>query len=76
MVHRNARLAPAGNLILVQRVLSGRPVAHVAKELGVSRPCAHRWVSRFRQHGTAGLLDRPSRPRSSPNADSRPPQPG
>lgn len=68
MVHRNARLAPAGRLILVQRVLSGRPVAHVAKELGVSRQCAHRWVSRFRQHGPAGLLDRSSRPRSSPAA--------
>jgi hypothetical protein len=34
MVHRNARLAEAGRLILVQRVLSGRPVSHVAKELG------------------------------------------
>ena len=70
MVHRNARLAPAGRLILVQRVLSGRPVAHVAKELGVSRQCAHRWVSRFRQHGPAGLLDRSSRPNSSPAATS------
>lgn len=68
MVHRNARLAPAGRLILVQRVLSGRPVAHVAKELGVSRQCAHRWVSRFREHGMTGLLDRSSRPHSSPNA--------
>lgn len=68
MVHRNARLAPAGRLILVQRVLSGRPVAHVAKELGVSRQCARRWVSRFRQHGPAGLLDRSSRPHSSPAA--------
>lgn len=70
MVHRNARLAPAGRLILVQRVLSGRPVAHVAKELGVSRQCAHRWVSRFRQHGPTGLLDRSSRPRSRPAATS------
>jgi len=68
VVHRNARLAPAGRLILVQRVLAGRPVAHVAKELGVSRQCAHRWVSRFRQHGMRGLLDRSSRPRSMPAA--------
>lgn len=70
MVHRNARLAEAGRLILVQRVLSGRPVSHVAKELGVSRTCAHRWVSRFRQQGLAGLRDRPSRPRSVPTATS------
>ncbi|HEU0163829.1 MAG TPA: leucine zipper domain-containing protein, partial [Thermomicrobiales bacterium] len=48
MSHSKARLAPAGRLILVQRVLSGRPVSHVAKEMGVSRQCAHRWVSRFR----------------------------
>lgn len=68
MVHRNARLAPAGRLILVQRVLAGRPVSHVAKELGVSRQCAHRWVRRFRLEGSAGLLDRPSRPKRSPSA--------
>lgn len=61
MVHRNARLAVAGRLILVQRVLSGRPISHVAKELGVSRQCAHRWVTRFRQLGAAGLRDRSSR---------------
>lgn len=68
MVHRNARLAPAGRLILVQRVLSGRPVSHVAKELGVSRQCAHRWVARYRQAGLAGLMDRSSRPGRSPAA--------
>ncbi|WP_268777930.1 helix-turn-helix domain-containing protein, partial [Microbacterium sp. Root53] len=43
MVHRNARLTVAGRLILVRRVLAGRPVAHVAKEMGISRQCAHRW---------------------------------
>ncbi|TPW64023.1 IS481 family transposase [Schumannella sp. 10F1B-5-1] len=70
MVHRNARLAVAGRMILVQRVLSGRPVAHVAKELGVSRTCAHRWVTRFRSEGPVGLHDRSSRPRSMPSATS------
>jgi transposase InsO family protein/transposase-like protein len=71
LVHRNARLAPAGRLILVQRVLAGRPAAHVAKELGVSRQCVHRWVSRFRAEGAAGLQDRSSRPHHSPTATSR-----
>lgn len=66
MSHVKARLAPAGRLILVERVLSGRPVSHVAKEMGVSRQCAHRWVSRFRRFGAAGLLDRSSRHRSHP----------
>ncbi len=32
----------------------------------MSRQCAHRWVSRFRDAGVAGLLDRSSRHRSHP----------
>jgi transposase InsO family protein len=66
--HRNARLTPHGRLLLVQRVLDDRrPVAHVAKELGVSRQCAHRWVARFRREGEVGLSDRSSRPQRCPN---------
>jgi transposase InsO family protein len=41
-------------------------VAHAAKAMGISRQCAHRWVARFDAHGEAGLVDRSSRPRSSP----------
>lgn len=37
---------------------------HVAAEMGVSRQCAGRWVSRYLAEGDAGLLDRSSRPRS------------
>ena len=66
MSHRNARLTPHGRLLLVQRVASGRPVAHVAKELGVSRQCAHRWVARHATDGVAGLQDRSSRPHRTP----------
>jgi transposase InsO family protein len=63
MTHANARLTFHGRRLLVQRVRrDGRPVAHVAQELGVSRQCAHRWVRRFDEHGWAGLLDRSSRP--------------
>lgn len=68
MVHRNARLTPAGRGILVQRVLQGRPVAHVAKEMGVSRTCAHRWFRRYLEHGWDGMEDRSSRPLSCPHA--------
>jgi transposase InsO family protein len=39
----------------------------VAKELGVSRQCAHRWVSRFRDEGLVGLADRSSRPHHMPS---------
>ncbi len=67
MSHANARLTVHGRRLLVARVIQDhRPVAHVAKELGVSRQCAHRWVRRFRAEGTAGLSDRSSRPRRMP----------
>ena len=55
MFHRNARLTPTGRRILVERVLSGRPIAHVAKEMGISRTCAHRWTSHCRAHGGTAL---------------------
>ena len=48
ITHANARLTVHGRALLVRRVRSDRrPVAHVAKELGVSRHCAHRWLARF-----------------------------
>jgi transposase len=48
VLHRNVRLNLHGRRLLVQRVrVLGRPVAHVAKELGISRPCAQMWVNRF-----------------------------
>lgn len=67
MSHRNARLTFHGRCTLVWRVrLRGRPVAHVAKEMGVSRQCAHRWVARYDAEGEEGLHERSSRPRRSP----------
>lgn len=67
MSHANARLTPHGRLLLARRVIDDhRPVAHVAKELGVSRQCAHRWVARYRTEGAAGLADRSSRPHTQP----------
>ena len=67
MSHANARLTVHGRALLVDRIIGGqRPVAHVAAELGVSRQCAHRWVRRFHEQGTAGLVDRSSRPHRCP----------
>jgi transposase InsO family protein len=60
MAHANARLTPAGRMILCRRIAAGRPVAQVAAEMGISRTCAYRWWTRYRQHGPAGLVDRPS----------------
>lgn len=68
MSHANARLTFHGRCLLVRRVVfDGRPVAHVAAELGVSRQCAHRWVGRYRRQGWGGLADRRSGPRASPS---------
>jgi hypothetical protein len=66
MSHVNARLTVHGRRLIVDRVAAGRPVAHIAAELGVSRQTAYRWVSRFRAEGAAGLADRSSRPKSTP----------
>ncbi|MFE3579977.1 IS481 family transposase [Streptomyces vinaceus] len=67
MSHRSARSTVFGRRLLVERVRSGRPVAHVAAEMGVSRPTAHKWVRRWRAEGEAGLHDRPSRPGRTPH---------
>jgi transposase-like protein len=72
VVHANARLTPAGRLLLCQRIAAGRPVAHVAGEMGVPRTCAYRWWARYQQQGQPGLVDRPScahtHPRRVPDA--------
>ncbi|MFJ9552163.1 IS481 family transposase, partial [Streptomyces erythrochromogenes] len=67
MSHRNARLTVFGRRLLVERVVSGRPVAHVAAEMGISRATAHKWMRRWRSEGEAGLHDRSSRPRTTPH---------
>jgi len=64
--HANARLTPAGRLIMVQRIATGRPPAHVAAEMGVSRACAYKWWRRWKDEGERGLIDRPSRAHSHP----------
>ena len=60
------RLTPWSRHLLVQRVLSGRPAAHVAAEMGISRATAYKWLARYRNEGVAGLVDRSSRPHHSP----------
>ncbi|KSW14097.1 IS481 family transposase [Cellulomonas sp. B6] len=70
MSHANARLTPAGRFVMVERIEAGRPVAHVAAEMGVSRTTAWRWWRRYRELGRAGLVDRPSRPLSHPHRTS------
>ncbi len=55
MAHRDAHLTVHGRPLSVERVLSGRPAAHVAAELGVSRATGYEWLIRYSAGGPAGL---------------------
>jgi transposase InsO family protein len=62
-LHRNARLTPAGRLLLCQRVREEAwTVAEAAEAAGCSERTAYKWLARFRDEGSAGLEDRSSRP--------------
>ena len=67
MAHANARLTPISRFTLVSRIESGRAVAHVAAEMGVSRPTAYKWWRRWQSEGLDGLIDRSCRPKSCPH---------
>ena len=66
MAHPNARLSVFGHQLLVSRVAQGWPATEAAKQLGVSRATAYKWLRRYRVEGQPGLLDRRSRPHRSP----------
>lgn len=63
-VHKNARLTAHSRAELVRRVVNGgQPARAVATALGVDVKTVGKWVERFRSEGSAGLMDRSSRPR-------------
>lgn len=68
MSHANARTTVFARRLAVERVAAGHRPGEVAKQLGVSRQTVYKWRRRFRDEGEAGLLDRSSRPLSSPRA--------
>ena len=51
MSHANARLTPHGRRLLVSRVLAGRPVAHVAHDLGIGKEALRQWVRQAEADG-------------------------
>lgn len=59
--HPNARLTPRGRETLVSRIESCAPVAGAARQMGVSRQTASKWLARARRG--EGAPDRSSRPR-------------
>jgi transposase InsO family protein len=68
--HANARTTPIGRLLIVERAAAGWPLAHIAAAMGISRKCVRTWVGRFETEGAAGLIDRSSRPQTSPTQTS------
>ncbi len=46
MSHRNAPLTPEGRRRLCERVDAGRPICHVATEVGIARQTLGRWYAR------------------------------
>ena len=69
-MHGNAPMTPRGRMIMIERIAAGRPVAHVAAEMGVSRKTADKWWRRWQAEGTDGLDDRSSRPHRCPHQTS------
>jgi transposase InsO family protein len=67
VVHRNAPLTETGRLRLARCIVDqGWPVAWAAERFQVSRATATRWRDRYLEFGPAGMVDRSSRPHSSP----------
>ena len=50
----------------VMEVISGAPVAEVARRYGVSRQAVHGWLGRYEREGPAGLADHSHRPAHQP----------
>ena len=67
-LHGNARTCPRSRRLLVERVVEQRwALAAAAEAAGVSARTASKWVARFRGGGEQDLVDRSSRPHSSPS---------
>jgi len=65
--HANAALTPRARLRLAQLVVDrGWSCSAAAKMFMVSPRTAGKWADRYRAEGPAGMLDRSSRPRTSP----------
>ena len=66
MSHGNARTTVHGRKLIVERHAAGWKQAHIAAAMGISRKCVRTWITRYAAEGKAGLVDRSSRPHTSP----------
>jgi transposase InsO family protein len=64
--HGNARTTIHGRKLIVERHAAGWKQAHIAAAMGISRKCVRTWITRYAAEGEGGLVDRSSRPHTSP----------
>jgi len=64
--HANARLTPRGRTEVFAAVEAGMTVSAACLAFRISRRTYYRWRPRWQTEGVAGLIDRSSRPRRSP----------
>lgn len=73
MSHPNALLTPKGRTLFARCIVEdGWPVRRDAERYQVSVSTAHRWATRYREHGEAGMHDQSSRPPYQPAQDTDP----
>ena len=66
--HKNASLTPRGREAMARGVVEGGlSKAAVARQFNTTPKTVGKWVARFQAEGRAGLMDRSSRPHSSPS---------
>jgi transposase InsO family protein len=65
--HANARTTVYARRVMVERREQGWRAPQIAEQFGVSAATVHKWWRRWDEEGPSGLLDRPSRPHTSPN---------
>ncbi len=67
-IHKNARLTLLRREEMALAVIEGGlSQAQAASQYAVTGKIVKRWVERYRAEGRAGMADRSSRPRHSPN---------
>ena len=71
--HANAALTPRSRLRVARLIVDhGWPVARAAERYDVSWKTAHKWAARYAVEGSAGMVDRSSRPHRQPTRTPAP----
>ncbi len=66
--HKNARTFVYSREQIVLRHRQGQSDGQIATAFGISIRTVYKWLKRFGEEGVIGLSNRPSAPKSNPNA--------